>query len=197
MCYPGIKHRWRFIAKQLAVIFAATVTLAATSASPAHALYDYKQGFETLSDNWFWGGVGKGYGEWYMGKCGQARTGCGGVIMRQEATGYSTLYTTIHLSALDYGWCSIGYYARLWNSSGKATARLEILKPDFTYISLSDKVLTNSTWTYVGTGFYQFAARDVKIRLTLLGSGSAANNDVGINADDLNVHCQVLIQRRG
>jgi hypothetical protein len=191
------KHRLPFIAKQLAAIFVATVGLAVTSTVPANALYDYQQGFETQSIGWYWGLVGSGSGDWYTGICGQPRTGCGGVIIRHAATGYVTLYTTVHLDAFNYGYCSIGYYARLWKSTGPATARLEILNPDFTYIALTDKVLTNSTWTYIGTGFYQFAARDVKIRMTLPGSGSTANNDVGINMDDLSVHCRVLIQGRG
>jgi hypothetical protein len=107
------------------------------------------------------------------------------------------VYTTVHLSALANGWCSIGYYAQLWNSTGPATARLEILNPDWTYLSLTDRTLTNANWTYVGTGFGQWGARDVIIRITLLGSGSAANSAPTINADDLDVHCFILLEGRG
>jgi hypothetical protein len=191
------KRLWRFVAKQMAAVLLATAGLLVMSVAPAHALYDYGQGFETQEHGWYWTLIGSGSGDWYTDRCDLARTGCGGVLLGHAPTGWVSLVTTVHLSALDYGWCSIGYYAQLSNSTGRATARLEVLKPDFTYIGLTDKVLTNSAWTYIGTGFYQYGARDVMIRMTLPGSGTAANSNVSINLDDLNVHCFVLIQGRG
>jgi len=189
------KRRWAFVVKQSVAILFATAGLAAVSPVPAHALYQYNQSFETLDIGWSWGGVGQGTGEWRMDDCGVARTGCGSVLMTQGPTGYGTLFTTVRLSALDYGWCTIGYYARLWNSTGRATARVEVINTSGYYVGLTDKTLTNSSWTWVGTGFYQFAARDVTIRITL--PGSAATSRVGIGVDDLSVYCRVLVQGRG
>jgi hypothetical protein len=193
-----VRRLWSFVAKQMAAVLLATTGLVVVSVAPAHALYDFHQGFENYDDNgWYWTLIGKGSGDWYTDRCDLARTGCGGVLLGHAPTGWVSLVKPVRLSALDYGWCSIGYYAQLSNSTGKATARLEVLKPDYTYIGLTDKVLTNSTWTYVGTGFYQYGARDVLIRITLPGSGTAANSNVSINVDDLDVYCRVLIQGRG
>jgi hypothetical protein len=188
---------WRVAARQVAVVVLATAGLLVATVAPAHALYRLNQSFETLDAGWYWGLEGQGSGEWYTDRCDLARTGCGGVLLGHAPTGWVTLYTTVHLSALDYGWCSFGYYAQRRNSTGPATARLEILKPDGTYLALTDRTLTNTSWTYVGAGFYQFAARDVKIRITLPGSGTSTNPNVGMNVDDLEVYCRVLVQGRG
>ncbi|MEV4138595.1 hypothetical protein AB0J72_41310 [Dactylosporangium sp. NPDC049742] len=189
------KRLRRFAVRQLAAVLLATAGLVVVSVTPAHALYKLNQSFENRDDGaWYWGLVGQGSGEWYTGQCAQALTGCGGVLLGHGPTGWTTLYTTVRLGALDYGWCSIGYSARRWNSAVAPTARLEVLRPDYTYISLTDKTLTNA-WTYVGTGFYQYGARDVIIRITL--PASASGGSVGINVDDLTIDCRVLIEGRG
>jgi len=182
----------------------ATVGLAVASAAPAQALYAYSQGFEGQQD-WYGGLIGHGSMEWSSSFCGQAHTGCGVAVLRHSSpTGYTSTFTVLHLDSFTagghYGYCSINYYAKRWNSAAPVTARLEVINTnanfvDGSYAGLTDRTLTNANWTFVGVGFYQFGARDVKVKITLPSPGN--NNDVGFIADDLSVQCQVVIEGRG
>ena len=176
------------------------------AAAPANALYAYSQGFEQLQDeDWFGGLIGRGSMEWSNSFCHQAHTGCGVAVLRHSSpTGYTSTFTFLHLDSFveggHYGYCGINYYAKRWNSAAPVTARLEVINSNANYVDgasvgLTDKTLTNSNWTFVGLGFYQFGARDVKVKITLPSPGNS--NDVGFIADDLSVQCQVIIEGRG
>ena len=137
--------------------------------------------------------------------CGQARTGCGVAVLRHfSPDGYTSTFTALHLDSFlangHYGYCGISFYAKLWNSAGPATARLEVYNTNSSLatgslVGLTDRKLTTSSWTYVGVGFYQFGARDVKAKITLPSPGTS--NDVGFIADDFRLECLVLLDGRG
>src|SRR4051794_40431094 len=92
-----IPKRWLARAtKQFAAIAIATAAVVAVTAGPASAVYDFSQGFEHgMDSSWHWDGVDPGSALWYNDTCGQARTGCGGVLFRTGTTGFRTLYTTV------------------------------------------------------------------------------------------------------
>jgi len=189
---------WRFGVKQLAVVLLLTGGVAVVSASPASALWKYSQGFEAEQPvSWFGGLIGSGSMEWSQSLCGQARTGCGAAVLRHwSASGYTSTFTTLHIddfvSSGLYGYCTVGYFAKRWSSAAPVTARLEVYNTDGSIVGLTDRTLTNGNWTNVVVGFYQFGARDVKVKITLPSTGNT--NNVGFLADDLSLFCQVLIQ---
>ena len=126
-----------------------------------------------------------------------SRTGCGAAVLRHwSASGYTSTFTTLHIddfvSSGLYGYCTVSYYAKRWNSTAPTTARLELYNTDGSLVGLTDRTLTNGNWTNVFVGFYQFGARDVKVKITLPSTGNT--NNVGFLADDLSLFCQVLIQ---
>ncbi|WP_327002959.1 hypothetical protein OHA72_49045 [Dactylosporangium sp. NBC_01737] len=182
----------------MAAILIVTGGVAVVTAAPANALWTYSQGFEREQPSeWYGGLIGRGSMEWSANLCGQARTGCGAAILRHfSPTGYTSTFTTLHIdSFVDsglYGYCGIAYYAKRWNSSVPVTARLELINPNGSVFMTTDRVLTNSNWTNVGIGFYQFGARDFYVKITLPSPGNS--NDVGFLADDLKLFCQVLLQ---
>ena len=119
--------------------------------------------------------------------------------MRHPPTGWLSLVTTLRIGGFSNGGtCQISYWARLWKSTGPAIARLEVIRPStWTYIVKSDLELTNTTWQPNVVGFLQGGARDVVVRITLPGSGSTSDRDVGINVDDFKLSCGPVITGRG
>ena len=186
------KRRLSLVAKQLAAIVVATVSLGVLSVAPAHALTNYNQGFETQQINWFWGLIGQGSGDWYTDRCDWALTGCGGVVMTHSgATGYTALYTTIHLSTMVRGTCYVDYRAQLWTGLAPVYASIEVLNATSgNFIAWNDVALNNASWQIVGTNFSQVIARDVKIRMMLYASSDPRVGVIGFNFDDLRVHCR-------
>lgn len=171
-----------------------------SAAQAAEALYSYSQGFETDGDaRWYWSEIGGGgSGEWNSVNCSQARRGCGGVVMRHPPTGWLSLAAQFRIGGFaNGGTCQMSYWARLFKSTGPAIARLEVIRPsDWTYIVKSDLQLTTGSWEPNVAAFLQGGARDVVVRITLPGSGSTSNRDVGINVDDFKFSCGPIINGR-
>jgi hypothetical protein len=200
MVFRGTRWLGR-VAKVLAsVLIVAGVGGVPTAAQAADEIFAYTQGFEGAGDSiWFWNNVeGGGSGEWDSDACGQARRGCGSVIMHQPPTGWISLFANFRIGGFpNGGTCSISYWARLWQSTGPAIARLEVINPStWTYIAVGDLHAT-STWQPIVVGFLQGGPRNVLVRITLPGSGSASSPSVGINVDDFKINCGPAINGRG
>jgi hypothetical protein len=169
----------------------ATVGLVGFTASPASSATVYSENFEDVESAWRFVGDGSGSGWWELDRCVEALSGCGFVTLRTRPGGWHSAWRYMHLSSLSpLGFCRIEFHAKVSSSMNAATARLEIIDEDtFNYIAIVDRRVTSHVaWSELSVTFTQGAARDVIIRLTIVGDSASSRQDIDV--DDLDMHCR-------